>query len=287
MEFFLLRLVFTILVNLWYNYFGCFHIMDIFESFIKEIINVYSNNPKLLFGTIILLILSILLEVYYTKFRGFMGEFWVKIELKKLPKNRYIVLNNIMIKDERRTHQIDHIVLSNYGIFVLEMKNYYGLIKGREYDNKWCQYLGRTKNYFLNPIHQNYGHIKSLSELLGINENKFISIICFSNQVKLDVNCKSIVIQLDYLVNEILKFDEIILDDGINEIVNIIASNNIIDKTARKQHIRDIRNRIKYTEELSNDMICPKCGNRLIEKNGKYGNFIGCSNFPKCKYIKK
>lgn len=34
-------------------------------------------------------------------------------------------------------------------------------------------------------------------------------------------------------------------------------------------------------------MICPKCGGNLITRNGKYGEFIGCSNYPKCKYIKK
>ena len=78
-----------------------------------------------------------------------MGEFWVKLELKKLPKDKYSILNNIMIKDKNGTHQIDHIILSNYGIFVVEMKNYYGLIKGNESDNKWCQYLGKFKNRFL------------------------------------------------------------------------------------------------------------------------------------------
>ena len=97
-----------------------------------------------------------------------MREHWTKKPLNKLPKDKYIVFNDIMIKNEKGTHQIDHIVLSNYGIFVIEMKNYYGLIKGKEYDNKWCQYLGKNKNYFLNSIHQNYGHIKTLSELLII-----------------------------------------------------------------------------------------------------------------------
>ena len=30
--------------------------------------------------------------------------------------------------------------------------------------------------------------------------------------------------------------------------------------------------------------VCPKCGGRLKEKKGKYGKFLGCSNYPKCKY---
>ncbi|MDR0831315.1 MAG: topoisomerase DNA-binding C4 zinc finger domain-containing protein, partial [Bacillales bacterium] len=36
------------------------------------------------------------------------------------------------------------------------------------------------------------------------------------------------------------------------------------------------------TEDLG---LCPKCSSPLIKKNGKYGPFIACSNFPKCKYI--
>lgn len=261
--------------------------MEIIISFIEEIINEYLNNPKLLLGTIILIILCLLLKVYYPKFRGFMGEFWVKLELMKLPKDKYITLNDIMIQDDMGTHQIDHLVLSNFGIFVIETKNYYGLIKGKEFDNKWCQYLGKSRNYFVNPLHQNYGHIKSLSNLLNIDEKYFISIICFSNQAKLDVTSNSIVTQVDYLKKSILKFENKLCDIDIVKLSDVINSNNIVDKNMRKQHIKDINTKINYNKELENNMICPKCGNELVARNGKYGKFIGCSNYPKCKYIKK
>ena len=32
---------------------------------------------------------------------------------------------------------------------------------------------------------------------------------------------------------------------------------------------------------------CPECGNALVVRKGKYGEFVACSNYPKCKYIKK
>lgn len=261
--------------------------MDVIKSFIEGIVNIYSNNPKLLLYTIILIVLCTILKIYYPKFRGIMGEFWVKLELGKLPKNKYIVFNDIMIKDEKGTHQIDHLVLSKFGIFVIEMKNYYGLIKGKEFDNKWCQYLGKNKSYFINPIHQNYGHIKSLSNLLKLDDKYFISVICFSNQAKVDVKSSSIVTQVDFLENEILKYNESIVDNDIKELANVIIDNNIEDKKSRKQHVEDIRIKVNNDRELENNMICPKCGNELVERNGKYGKFIGCSNYPKCKYIKK
>ena len=142
---------------------------------INLLINLYLKEP--IFWIVI--ILGILSTIYYKKLRGFMGEFWVKSELNKLPKKDYLVLNDILIKSSKGTHQIDHIILSKFGIFVVEMKNYYGLITGDEYKDKWIQHLGKNKQYFNNPIHQNYGHIKALQELLNFDEEKFISIICF------------------------------------------------------------------------------------------------------------
>ena len=35
------------------------------------------------------------------------------------------------------------------------------------------------------------------------------------------------------------------------------------------------------------DKICPKCGSPLLKKKGKYGYFLGCSNYPNCNYMEK
>ena len=122
-------------------------ILKIFDAFWIGI-KIVINNPTFL----IIIILSILMEFLYPKFRGYMGEFWVKLELKKLSKKEYIILNDIMLRDRNGTHQIDHLVISKYGIFVIEMKNYYGLITGNEYKDNWCQHLGKKKYFFKNPI---------------------------------------------------------------------------------------------------------------------------------------
>lgn len=39
-------------------------------------------------------------------------------------------------------------------------------------------------------------------------------------------------------------------------------------------------------KSVQNNRICPRCGGRLLKRKGKYGEFFGCSNFPKCKYTK-
>lgn len=207
-----------------------------------KIIEMIKDNPKYFTIGLTLLILGILIDIYYPKFRGFMGEFWLKLELKKLPKNKYKLLNDIMIEDEKGTHQIDHIVLSKYGIFVIEMKNYYGLIIGNQYKEKWYQYLGKNKYTFHNPMYQNYGHVKALSNVLKLNEELFIPITCFSNQVKLKVTSNKPVVQVDTINRNILKYNEEIITCDLNELSLNIENMNILDKTKRKEHVKNIRN---------------------------------------------
>lgn len=235
---------------------------------------------------LVMAILLILMKIFYPKFRGIMGEFWVKQELKKLPKDKYKVLNDIMLKTNDMTHQIDHVIVSPYGIFVIEMKNYYGLISGTDNNDKWIQYLGKNKFYFKNPIHQNYGHVKTLEELLNLDNKLFIPIVCFSNQAKLKVETKNNVVPLDYLVSSIGRYQNIILESDLEPLYNRIVELNIKDKLERRNHVKNIKNKIAEDKEKIENMLCPKCGGNLVARNSKYGLFIGCSNYPKCKFIK-
>ena len=43
----------------------------------------------------------------------------------------------------------------------------------------------------------------------------------------------------------------------------------------------------KVDKDFVDDMICPKCGAKLVKRSGKYGDFIGCSNYPHCRYKRK
>lgn len=50
-----------------------------------------------------------------------------------------------------------------------------------------------------------------------------------------------------------------------------------------EEHVNNIKMQ-KWNVEHG---ICPRCGGTLVLRNGKYGEFLGCSNYPKCKFIKK
>lgn len=72
-----------------------------------------------------------------------------------------------MLKVGDKTTQIDHVVIPNYGIFVIETKNYKGWIIGNEFDDYWKQIIYKRKEKLHNPIKQNYGHIMVLKEHLS------------------------------------------------------------------------------------------------------------------------
>lgn len=38
---------------------------------------------------------------------------------------------------------------------------------------------------------------------------------------------------------------------------------------------------------IETDKICPECGKKLVVRKSRYGEFLGCSGYPKCKYIEK
>ena len=233
-----------------------------------------------------IIVLGIISFFFYPQIVGFFGELHVKSELKKLSQKEYLILHNIMLFDNNSTHQIDYIIISKYGIFIIEAKNYNGLIIGKDNMDNWTQYLGKNKYNFKNPVHQNYGHIITLSNVLNMNKNKFISIVCFSNKATLKLQSNNIVVNNYNLLKTIKMYNDVIIDDDLNKIYNKIVNLNIKDKKQRKEHIKNIKEKINDNNNKIDNMICPKCGNQLVIRKGKNGNFIGCSNYPNCRFTK-
>jgi hypothetical protein len=74
----------------------------------------------------LLVIAAGVLEIFMPKIKGAIGEKSVAFLLSGLDKRKYKLINNIMLSVGNKTTQIDHIIVSNYGIFVIETKNYKG-----------------------------------------------------------------------------------------------------------------------------------------------------------------
>lgn len=217
-----------------------------------------------------------------------MGEFNVSVVLATLPKDEYQVINDIIIPSKYCITQIDHVVVSIYGIFVIETKNYKGLIYGGEDAETWTKNMWGNKYSLRNPLKQNYGHVKSLQAILNIPKEMFIPIVVFSNRAKLRVQTQETVINLWRLRSEIKKHKiPIIPSEQLIDYRSSIELAAIDDKDIAKSHKANVRQNLNQRSQAIANGLCPRCGGYLVKRNGRYGNFYGCSNYPNCKFTMK
>lgn len=221
--------------------------------------------------------------------KGKVGEKRVAHRLDKLPQDEYRVLNDVMIPTPKGTSQMDHVVVSEYGIFVIETKFYNGWIYGGEFSEQWTQNIYGTKHQFYNPILQNGGHVKVLQMVLKEFGDLFIyPIVTFSGQADLKVNTTiSCLIYWNQIIPTIRRFrTKRLSPEQVCAICRKIEEVRLdsSDKEILRRHNRDVW----VSKEMKQDAVgngrCPRCGGKLVERQGKYGRFYGCSNYPKCRY---
>ena len=234
--------------------------------------------------------LAVYLRLNRAKILGKWGEKKVSTILSLL-NSEYTVFNDVLIKNGNWTSQIDHVVVSPYGIFVIETKNYKGWIYGSIDGEHWTQNIWGNKNNLSNPIRQNRGHIIALSKQLPkYCANQYIPIIVFSTQADIKTNFpKELnVLYTWQLLSRIKSYKEAIFsDEQLDEVKEILISKNITSKEEKEQHISSVKNNIYRKTSMVESGICPRCGGTLTKRKGKYGSFYGCSNYPNCKFTTK
>ena len=220
------------------------------------------------------------------------GENVVSARLRKLPEE-YDVFNDVVFQHEGRSTQIDHVVVSRYGLYVIETKNMAGPIYGSENSEFWSEYLPETRRSkreyrFRNPIWQNEGHIKALRAVLQDTEVPVYGIVVFPAGTELNVNTKKKVTTWDQLYHTITRYDEPVMDAvTVAKYSALIGEANVIDPEVRETHVQIVRENRSRRNQMVAEGNCPKCGGKLVERDGPYGRFLGCSNYPKCKYVLK
>lgn len=248
-------------------------------------------DNSLVYIVFILYLIGLLFKkIYLPKIKGAKGEYSVARRLRRLNKNDYKVYNDIYLKTKGRSTQIDHLVISVYGIFVIETKNYKGWIFGNETSKYWTQTLYKSKYKIFNPVIQNWAHINFLKKISEDFKNlKYNSIIVFAGSGKLKKIRSSVpVIYKGKLLRTIRKNKEIHLTHNQLERIDNLLNQVIIDKKEiKKDHKKFVKRNIKWSKKRVAPRICPKCGGKLVIRDGKYGKFHGCSNFPKCIYTKR
>lgn len=194
-----------------------------------------------------------------------------------------VVLKNVYLPMKGKTTEIDLLMIHEKGFFVFESKNYSGWIFGSAEQLNWTQALPNgEKNKFYNPVRQNKTHIKALADYLEKPISEFVSYIVFSERCtlkKVPENTDDVIIvrrpnMLKHLRAMLKSAPTKYTHDEIQTMANRLLSLTEKDAAEKQQHIDNIQTK------------CPFCGNDLVLRKGKYGEFWGCSTYPKCKFTR-
>lgn len=96
--------------------------------------------------------------------------------------------------------------------------------------------------------------------------------------------CKPVRVAREYI-------KEIILEKDIDEMLGITVEKELLDfsvfSSQDKESITNASTKDSNSKQENTDsQVCPKCGKPLVERNGKFGRFLGCTGFPGCNYTK-
>jgi restriction system protein len=218
--------------------------------------------------------------------KGWLGEKMTAFGMwLKLDPEVYRRIHNVILPARNGTTQIDHVLVSIYGLFVIETKNMGGWIFGSAHQETWTQQFFKKKFKFQNPLRQNYRHTRCLAEFLSLDHDMLHSVVFFVGNVELKTPMPDNVLTKG-LSSYIRRFTTPVLSPAkVAEIEHQLKTPHAGGRLGRSQHLESLEERYESVT------ICPKCGGELIKRLAKRGamagsTFYGCANYPKCRYTR-
>ena len=201
-----------------------------------------------------------------------------------LDEHTYRSINNVTLNARGGTTQIDHVIVSRFGLFVVETKNIDGWIFGDERSAQWTVVKFGRKYRIQNPLRQNYRHTRAIGEFLQVEDKAIHSVVMFWGECEFKTPMPSNVLRSGYC-SHIESFNEAIFTDPqVADMVDALKS-GMLPKTwaTRREHVASLDARHRSTT------VCPKCGQALVLRTAKAGaragsRFYGCAGYPRCKY---
>ena len=258
------------------------------RSSASSIPNVVDNSPHRSFWAT--------LKLPDAEFRGEVGEktlFWFLKHMLPIGGNYgYRIVRNLMFETPTGTTQLDFAIVSAFGIFIVEAKNYQGWIFGDPSQPRWTQALkGGRKFQFQNPIRQNFKHVAVLSEKTGIPQNLIFPIVAFSPTCEFKTEMPVNVMHFTDVPDYIKKFDTIVIKpEQLTEIMETFLSwDKDIDSEKKRNHVQNLKEAHAPASIHDRNVLCPICGNRMALRQSRTDGhpFWGCTKYPGCKGIRE
>ncbi|MEH8180171.1 NERD domain-containing protein [Aeromonas allosaccharophila] len=251
------------------------------------------------------------------RFKGMIGEAFINLGIRLfLDKREYHLLKNVTLPTPQGTTQIDQVIVSRFGLFVIETKNIKGGIFGNPAHKSWTQQLYRRRHTFQNPLRQNYLHLMTLKSLLGLADHQLHSIIYFIGDCTFKTPMPDNVMNRGLIRYIKGKTTPVLTPAEVTRVIDTIQRGRLAANwQTHKQHVAQLKarhNEVPHpplsvvampvvnqvvnaaptiTEPLTKpNPLCPKCGNLMVLRTAKRGDnkgnqFWGCSGYPKCRFI--
>jgi hypothetical protein len=216
---------------------------------------------------ILALLVFLIAFLQSNKFKGMYGEYGVNKILKKIAlKTGGLEMHDFMVEDSRSSSQIDHMLLTQKALYVIETKNYKGMIFGSLTQQNWTMTVKHvnkkksksgkvykrtniSKHSFYNPVKQNQTHINKLNALTDISKTiPVYNIVVFCKRATLNaqiasdntyvINSKELLSTIDSIESSL---DSTLTLNQHIDFVDTLFDINITDKKARKAHVKNIK----------------------------------------------
>ncbi len=224
----------------------------------------------------------------------FLGLFFYAISNRN---QKYQSFDNIILKTPDGTTQIDKIIVSPHGIFVIEEKDINGWIFGGEKQKKWTQSLYTRTSFFFriydsvkyqfqNPLHQNFKHLKAVQKFFCIDMKSIFSIVVFTGNCEFKTRMPDNVVYLGNFKAHLRSYtDQVISSETVEQYSQKLREYKDNCTITDSEHITNIKKNFEHP-------ICPECGKQMVLRTARKGKWVGskfwgCPNFPSCKVTKK
>lgn len=227
--------------------------------------------------------------------KGVLGELQVNLGAKLfLDKEKYRLFKNVTLPTEDGSTQIDHVIVSRYGVFVIETKNMKGWIFGSTQQKVWTQKIYRHTSKFQNPLHQNYKHTQTLQSALALDPEKVFSVVVFVGDSTFKTPMPENVVYAGGYIRFIKRKSLPVLTEyEVEEICTKIESGRLKPSIkTHLEHVRHVKNIVEEKQHQDDENSCPKCGRPMVLRTTRNGQnqgkqFWGCSGFPKCRMVRQ
>lgn len=225
--------------------------------------------------------------------KGVLGEFQVNVMAKLfLDKQIYTLFKNVTLPTEDGTTQIDHVIVSRFGVFVIETKNMKGWIFGSPQQKIWTQKIYRHTSKFQNPLHQNYKHTQTLQTALALEPDKVFSLVVFIGDSTFKTTMPENVVYAGGYIRFIKrKTQPILTDSDVLAVCRKIQSGRLKPSLkTHREHVKHVKTIVEQKQQ-ADDNACQQCGKPMVLRKARSGSnqgaeFWGCSGYPKCRTVR-